>query len=471
MKICCIGAGYVGGPTMAMIALKCHDITVTVVDMNAARIAAWNSGTLPIFEPGLDDVVKQARGRNLFFSTDVAGQIKQADIIFVAVNTPTKTYGVGAGRAADLRYIESVARTIAEHAETGKIIVEKSTIPVKTADAIKTIVASNSKGLKFSVLSNPEFLAEGTAVADLLNPDRVLIGGERTPEGEKAMATLAGVYARWVPRDRIITTNLWSSELSKLVANAFLAQRISSINSISALCEATGADVDEVANAIGKDSRIGPKFLKSSVGFGGSCFQKDILNLTYLCESFGLPEVAAYWTSVVGINDWQKQRFAARIVKELFNTVADKKIAVLGFAFKKDTNDTRESAAINVVRDLLAEHAKVSVYDPKVPAEEIRRDVLGKPSTGSGQEATDNPRLTVAKDAYEACAGAHAIAIVTEWDEFKTLDYAKIFAGMPKPACLFDGRNIVDLAALRKIGFKASGIGKPPGGRREGDVA
>lgn len=462
MNICCIGAGYVGGPTMAMIALKCPDITVTVVDMNATRIAAWNSGNLPIFEPGLDDVVNQARGKNLFFSTDVAGQIKKADIIFVAVNTPTKTYGVGAGRAADLRYIESVARTIAEHAETDKIIVEKSTIPVKTAESIKTIVASNSKGLQFSVLSNPEFLAEGTAVKDLLNPDRVLIGGERTPEGDKAVETLASVYARWIPRDRIITTNLWSSELSKLVANAFLAQRISSINSISALCEATGADVDEVANAIGKDSRIGPKFLKSSVGFGGSCFQKDILNLTYLCESFGLPEVAAYWTSVVGINDWQKKRFANRIVKELFNTVADKKIAVLGFAFKKDTNDTRESAAINVVRDLLAEHAKVSVYDPKVPADEIKVDTLGK--------GVENPRLTIAKDAYEACAGAHAIAIVTEWDEFRTLDYAKIYAGMPKPAFLFDGRNIVDLEALRKIGFKASGIGKPAGGRRAEDT-
>jgi UDPglucose 6-dehydrogenase len=452
MNICCIGAGYVGGPTMAMIALKCPDINVHVVDMNVARIAAWNSATLPIFEPGLDDVVQQARGRNLFFSTDVAGQIKQADIIFVSVNTPTKTYGVGAGRAADLRYIESVARTIAEHAEQGKIIVEKSTIPVKTADAISTILAANTKGLKFQVLSNPEFLAEGTAVKDLTNPDRVLIGGETTPEGNQAVATLASVYARWVPKDRIITTNLWSSELSKLVANAFLAQRISSINSISALCEATGADVDEVANAIGKDSRIGPKFLKSSVGFGGSCFQKDILNLTYLCESFGLPEVAAYWSSVVAMNDWQKRRFSAQIVKALFNTVADKKIAILGFAFKKDTNDTRESAAINICRDLLSEHAKVCVYDPKVPADEIRHDVLGK---------TDNPRLTVAADAYEACAGAHAIAIVTEWDEFKTLDYGKIYAGMPKPAFLFDGRNIVDLGALRKIGFRATGIGKP----------
>ncbi|HVZ63018.1 MAG TPA: UDP-glucose 6-dehydrogenase [Lacunisphaera sp.] len=460
MNICCIGAGYVGGPTMAVIAQKCPDLKVTVVDMNAARIAAWKSDRLPVFEPGLEEVVEQARDRNLFFSTDVAGEIKRADIIFVAVNTPTKTYGMGAGRAADLRYVESVARTITQHAENGKIIVEKSTIPVKTADTIAAILASNTRGLKFQVLSNPEFLAEGTAVADLTNPDRVLIGGERTPEGDAAVAKLAGIYARWVPRERIITTNLWSSELSKLVANAFLAQRISSINSISALCEATGADVDEVANAIGKDSRIGPKFLKASVGFGGSCFQKDILNLTYLCESFGLPDVAAYWAQVVAMNDWQKQRFAARIVKELFNTVADKKIAVLGFAFKKDTNDTRESPAISVCRDLLAERALVSVYDPKVPADEIQRDIfVGREDLVAGTSPA-HPRLTVARDAYEACAGAHAIAIVTEWDEFKRLDFERIFAGMPKPAVILDGRNILDLAALRKIGFRAAGIGK-----------
>ena len=436
---------------MAMIALKAPDIEVRVVDMNEARIAAWNSDKLPVYEPGLDDVVTKCRGRNLFFSTDVHGGIRDADIIFVAVNTPTKTYGVGAGRAADLRFIESVARTIAEVATAPKIIVEKSTIPVKTAETIKTILAENTKGAEFQVLSNPEFLAEGTAIADLLNPDRVLIGGERTPEGQKALQTLVDVYARWVPRERIVTTNLWSSELSKLVANAFLAQRISSINSISALCEATGADVDEVANAIGKDSRIGPKFLKASVGFGGSCFQKDILNLTYLCEHFGLPDVAAYWESVVKMNDWQKRRFAARIVSALFNTVAGKKIAVLGFAFKKDTNDTRESAAINVCRDLLGEHANVSVYDPKVPADEIRRDVLGK---------AEDARLTVAKTAYEACAGAHAIAVLTEWDEFKTLDFNKIYEGMTKPAFVFDGRNILNLEELGAIGFRVHGIGK-----------
>ncbi len=438
---------------MAMIALKAPHIEVRVVDMNATRIAAWNSDTLPIYEPGLDDVVKQTRGRNLHFSTDVAGGIKAADIIFVAVNTPTKTYGVGAGRAADLRFIESVARTIAEHANGPKIIVEKSTIPVKTAETIKEILAANAGGHKFEVLSNPEFLAEGTAIVDLQAPDRVLIGGERTPGGEAAIQKLVSVYAEWVPRERIITTNLWSSELSKLVANAFLAQRISSINSISALCEVTGADVDEVANAIGKDSRIGPKFLKASVGFGGSCFQKDILNLVYLCEHFGLPEVARYWESVVGINDWQKRRFANRVVRSMFNTVADKRIAVLGFAFKKDTNDTRESAAISVCRDLISEQAKVVVYDPKVPAAEIQIDVLGK-------GATSDPRLAVASSAYEAARGAHALIVATEWDEFKTLDFRKIFEDMQQPAFIFDGRNILDLPKLREIGFRASGIGR-----------
>jgi len=455
MKICCIGAGYVGGPTMAMIARKCPDIRVTVVDMNAARIAAWNSGKLPIFEPGLDDVVTEARGRNLFFSTEVAREIRDADIIFVCVNTPTKTYGHGAGRAADLTFIESVARTIAENADSPKIIVEKSTIPVKTAESIKAILAANTKGVAFQVLSNPEFLAEGTAVKDLENPDRVLVGGERTREGEKAIETLASIYGRWVPQERIIRTNLWSSELSKLVANAFLAQRISSINSISALCEATGADVDEVANAIGYDSRIGPKFLRSSVGFGGSCFQKDILNLVYLCEHFGLPEAAAYWESVVKMNDWQKSRFSKRIVRELFNSVSGKKIAILGFAFKKDTNDTRESPAIGVCKDLLSEKAKVAIYDPKVPADEILRDLGIAPD-----DATALANVTICKDPYEALEGAHAIAVLTEWDEFKTFDYERVYSTMPKPAFIFDGRNILDLARLRAIGFTAYGIGK-----------
>jgi len=453
IKICCIGAGYVGGPTMAMIACKAPDVRVTVVDLNVRRIAAWNSDSLPIYEPGLDELVREARGRNLFFSTDVSGTIREADIIFVSVNTPTKMNGIGAGRAADLRYVESVARTIAEVATTPKIIVEKSTVPVRTATTIQEILEAHPSAAKCQVLSNPEFLAEGTAVADLLNPDRVLIGGERTPEGAAAIETLAEIYARWVPRDRIITTNLWSSELSKLVANAFLAQRISSINAISALCEATGADVDEVAHAIGRDSRIGSKFLKASVGFGGSCFQKDVLNLVYLCEHFGLPEVAAYWNGVIRMNDWQKTRFAATIVKTLYNTVADKRIAVLGFAFKKDTNDTRESAAIQVCRDLLSEHANVLVYDPKVTESQVVEDLFGK-------DAPRNPRLTVAKSAEEACSGAHAIAVVTEWDEFRELDFATIYSTMPKPAFLFDGRNIINAEKLREIGFRVYAIGK-----------
>jgi UDPglucose 6-dehydrogenase len=453
MKITCLGAGYVGGPTMAMIAAKCPDIEVIVVDPNAERIAAWNSDRLPVYEPGLDDVVKQARGRNLHFRTEVESAIAAADIIFVCVGTPTKTYGVGAGRAADLRYIEGAARMIAAVSEGEKIVVEKSTIPVKTAEAMSTILRSNSKHGQFQVLSNPEFLAEGTAIADLLEPDRILIGGERTPAGEAAMEKLVGIYARWVPRERIITTNLWSSELSKLVANAFLAQRISSINSISALCEATGADVDEVANAIGRDSRIGPKFLRASVGFGGSCFQKDILNLVYLCEHFGLPEVAAYWESVVRMNEWQKGRFTRKIVSTLFNTVSGKRIAVLGFAFKKDTNDTRESAAISVVRGLLEENATVVVYDPKVPEADIRRDVLGPDQTDG--------RLVVAASAQEAAAGAHGLAVLTEWDEFKSLDFRAIYAGMQKPAFVFDGRNVLPRAELERIGFRVFAIGKP----------
>lgn len=456
MKICCIGAGYVGGPTMAMIAAKCPEIRVEVVDLNQARVAAWNSDELPVYEPGLDEVVRSARGRNLFFSTGVEDAIRQADVIFVSVNTPTKTFGMGAEKAADLRYVEAVARTIAEVVDEPKIIVEKSTIPVKTAEAIQTILASNGKGLKHQVLSNPEFLAEGTAVADLSNPDRILIGGETTPEGQAAIETLVSVYAHWVPRERILTTNLWSSELSKLVANAFLAQRISSINSISALCETTGADVDEVARAIGTDSRIGPKFLKASVGFGGSCFQKDVLNLVYLCGHFGLPEVAAYWDHVIQMNDWQKRRFSERIVRTLFNTVTGKRIAVLGFAFKKDTNDTRESAAIYVCKDLLEERANLTIYDPKVKPEQARKDL---------NLAEDDARVTFATTAEAAAEGAHALLVLTEWDAFKALDFESIYQKMLKPAWVFDGRNILDRARLECIGFKVYSIGKPLPGR------
>lgn len=442
---------------MAMIAQKCPDVDVTVVDVNAEKIAAWNTDELPVFEPGLLGVVSECRGRNLTFSIEIDDAIRAADIIFVSVNTPTKTYGVGAGRAADLKYIEACARRIAEVAEDDKIVVEKSTLPVRTAEALKRILSSADKGVRFQVVSNPEFLAEGTAIEDLLSPDRVLLGGERTPEGDRAVGRLADLYAQWVPRERIITTNLWSSELSKLTANAFLAQRISSINAISALCEVTEADVDEVAHAIGTDSRIGPKFLKASVGFGGSCFQKDILNLVYLCEHFGLPEVAEYWAQVVRMNDYQKRRFARRIVQTAFNTVSDKRIALLGYAFKKDTNDTRETAALYVARDLLEEQAQIAVYDPRVEPRKIRQEL------GVGP---DSQRVVVCGDPYEACERAHAIAVVTEWDEFRHLDFERIHAGMYKPAFLFDGRNILDLERMRWIGFEAYGIGKPSPGRR-----
>ncbi len=463
MKICCIGAGYVGGPTMAMIAKQCPHISVHVVDLNQARIDAWNSNNLPIYEPGLDQVVREARGRNLKFSTQVDQAIGEADMIFISVNTPTKTFGIGVGRAANLEFIEKCARQIAEHSTSHKIVVEKSTLPVRTAEAVKRILSSSGKGFTFDVLSNPEFLAEGTAIDDLLDPDRVLIGGE----SQQAIDALCDIYAHWIPRDRILTTNLWSSELSKLTANAFLAQRVSSINSISALCEATGADVDEVARAIGADSRIGPKFLKASVGFGGSCFQKDILNLVYLCEHFGLPDVAAYWEQVVKINDYQKQRFSERIVKTMFNTVSDKKIGIWGFAFKKDTNDTRESASISVCRDLLRERARLTIYDPRVPEQQVRNDLIAACSDWHGEIRRSDTELieqnvTVVSDPYQAAQDTHAIAVLTEWDEFKTLDFKKVYNSMQQPAFVFDGRNLLDRAQLTKIGFEIEAIGKSP---------
>ncbi len=459
MKICCIGAGYVGGPTMAMIARQCEDVTVTVVDINAERIAAWESDELPVFEPELLETVKSARGRNLFFSTDVETNIREADVIFISVNTPTKTYGVGSGHAADLRYVEICARRIAEIGGGNKIVVEKSTVPVRTAHMVKEILGAAQNGFEYQVVSNPEFLAEGTAIRDLQNPDRVLIGGETTPEGKQAIATVSGIYERWVSKDRIITTNLWSSELSKLTANAFLAQRISSINAISALCEATGADVDEVARAIGADSRIGPKFLKSSVGFGGSCFQKDILNLSYLCSHFGLPEVASYWDQVVSMNDFQKSRFVNRMLETMFNTVSGKQIGILGYAFKKDTNDSRESPAIDICRRLLEEKACLRIYDPKVPASEVF-ETLGLPQPDDEPSSSSEPVVTCCESAEDACEGTHALAILTEWDIFRDLDYAAIYDSMVKPAFVFDGRNLLDLEALQEIGFQAFGIGK-----------
>lgn len=461
-KICCIGAGYVGGPTCAVIALKCPHIKVTIVDLNKARIDAWNSPdfNLPIYEPGLEDVVRQARGRNLFFSTSVDEAIGEAQLIFVSVNTPTKKSGVGAGFAADLNYVELATRSIAKIATSSKIVVEKSTVPCRTAESMRTILEANSKpNCRFDILSNPEFLAEGTAIQDLLRPDRVLIGSLQTPEGNSACESLADIYANWVPKDRILTVGLWSSELSKLAANAMLAQRISSINALSAICESTGANIDEVSHAIGYDTRIGPKFLKASVGFGGSCFQKDILNLVYLCESCHLPEVAAYWRQVVEMNEYQKRRFSKRVVDTLFNTITGKTITVLGFSFKADTGDTRESAAITLVKDFLSERAMVKLFDPQVQHSQIWMDL---------QEASPlvpldhiKKHVSIAGSALGACKNADAIVIATEWKEFKDLDWEDIYDNMNKPAFLFDGRLLVDSEKLTKIGFKVITIGRP----------
>ncbi|MBU2499169.1 MAG: nucleotide sugar dehydrogenase [Proteobacteria bacterium] len=449
-KILCIGAGYVGGPTMAMIAARCPQYRVVVVDIDKERIRAWNSDRLPIYEPGLDELVKKTRNHNLFFSTEIEKGIDESEIIFVSVNTPTKTFGQGAGRAADLQYWEKTARQILAHSKTNKVIVEKSTLPVRTASAMERILNDNSKEIHFEVVSNPEFLAEGTAIRDLEYPDRVLIGSRETPEGIKARKEIVEIYAHWVPSEKIIESNVWSSELSKLTANAFLAQRISSINSISALCEKTEADIDEVAYAIGTDSRIGPKFLKASVGFGGSCFKKDILNLAYICESYGLERVARYWEAVVEINEWQESRFIQNMLSNMFDTVAGKKIALFGFAFKADTGDTRESPAIYIAQGLLEEQAEVVVTDPQA-LENAKKDL----------QAFEG-RATFVADPYEAAEGAHAIAVLTEWALYRDLDYERIFRSMVQPAFIFDGRNILEHRSLFEMGFNVFAIGKAP---------
>lgn len=459
-KICCIGAGYVGGPTMTVIASQCPEIQITVVDLSKERIDLWNHNDLdklPIYEPGLKELVQKTRGKNLFFSTDIDTAIDEAEIVFISVNTPTKTYGKGKGQAADLKNIELCARNIAKVARTNKIVVEKSTLPVRTAGAIKSILDNTGNGVDFEILSNPEFLAEGTAIDDLLNADRVLIGGAETPEGQVAKDALSSIYANWLPKDRILQTNVWSSELSKLVANAFLAQRVSSINSISALCEKTDANVAEVSRAIGYDSRIGSKFLSSSVGFGGSCFQKDILNLVYIAQSYGLQEVADYWEQVIIMNDYQKRRFAENIVTTLYNTVSGKKIVFYGWAFKKDTNDTRESAAIYVADALLDEKAEIVIYDPKVPESKIYSD-LDYLGTRSPEE--NRRLLKVVNDPIKATEDAHAIAILTEWDEFKNYDWKSIYDKMLKPAFVFDGRRLLEKETMEAIGFEYYKIGQ-----------
>ena len=457
-SISCIGAGYVGGPTMAVIALKCPHIKVNVVDINQDRIDAWNDDNLdnlPVYEPGLADVVKEARGRNLFFSTDVDKAIDESEMIFIAVNTPTKTFGEGKGQAADLKYVELCARTIAKVAKTDKIVVEKSTLPVRTAEAVQTILDSTGNGVHFEVLSNPEFLAEGTAIQDLFKSDRVLIGGKQTESGKEAISALVDIYANWIPKEKIFTTNVWSSELSKLVANAFLAQRISSINSISALCEATEADVDEVATAIGMDSRIGNKFLKSSVGFGGSCFQKDILNLVYIAKSLGLDEVSEYWNQVIKINDYQKERFAKKIMTSLFGTVSGKKITLLGWAFKKDTNDTRESAAIYIADILIENGAEICVYDPKVSEQQMLSDLDNLNSRSS--EENENA-LSYYSDPLKACENSHAVAVITEWDEFKSLDFKKL--NKKKNFKVYDLRNLYSTEEMKKNKINYYSVGR-----------
>ncbi|HEX9922778.1 MAG TPA: nucleotide sugar dehydrogenase [Anaerolineae bacterium] len=448
-NIVCIGAGHVGGPTMAVIAKHCPEHRVTVLDINEARIAAWQSDNLPIYEPGLDEIVRATQGKNLFFSTDINRNIAEADIIFVSVNTPTKTFGQGAGKASDLQFVEKTARQILENSTSSKIVVEKSTLPVRTAEAIERILNSSGNGLHFDVVSNPEFLAEGTAITDMENPNRVLIGARETHSGQKAIETILDIYAHWVPRERIITTNLWSSELSKLAANAFLAQRISSINALSALCEKTEADVNEVAHAIGLDQRIGPRFLRASVGFGGSCFKKDILNLVYLCEHYGLNEVGAYWEQVVKINDYQQSRFVSNMISSMFNTIAGKHITIFGAAFKANTGDTRESPALAVCRALLEEQAEVVITDPHA-LENAARD-LG--------ELADRVRFE--PDPYAAAKNAHAVAILTEWSDYIEMDYQQVYRSMIKPAFIFDGRNILDHAQLFALGFNVYAIGKP----------
>ena len=446
--IVCIGAGYIGGPTMAVIAKMNPDRKVIVVDINAERIAAWNSEdySIPIYEPGLVDVVKEVRGRNLFFSTDIKSAVQQCDIVFVGVNTPTKMFGRGSGRASDLQYWEATARSIKEYANGDKIVVEKSTLPVRTAAAMEAILNDHAS-YSFTVLSNPEFLAEGTAIKDLLEPDRVLIGGPETEAGHRALEAVVGIYAAWVPRERILTTNVWSAELTKLAANAFLAQRVSSINAIAGLCEATGADVDEVARVVGADRRIGPKFLKAGPGFGGSCFKKDVLNLVYLCETFGLHTAAEYWMGVIKMNQHQQERIVSRLFSAMFNTLANKKIALFGFAFKADTGDTRETPAATVARLLAEEHVCVTVTDPKA-LDNARRDLA------------DLSGVVYEADEYKAAEGADAIVLMTDWRHYPTLDWRRIYDSMRKPALVFDTRNCLDAAELNQIGFRVLNVGK-----------
>ena len=468
-NICCIGAGYVGGPTMSVIADRCPDISVNVVDRNAERIELWNSpnlNELPIFEPGLDKIVDRCRGNNLTFSTKIKEKISSADMIFISVNTPTKTKGIGAGQASDLKWVEACARDVAKFAKGHTIVVEKSTLPVKTAEVIKKILEASQikkksqKEKSFDVLSNPEFLSEGTAIKDLEEPDRVLIGGERN----EAILALHNIYSNWVPKDKILHTNIWSSELAKLTSNAFLAQRISSINSIGAICEATGADVREVARAIGSDSRIGSKFLDAGPGFGGSCFKKDILNLVYLSKYFGLNEVASFWEGVVKLNNWHQKRISILVVEKLFGSVSNKKIGILGFAFKANTNDTRESAAINICKDLIEEGANLYIHDPKVEENQISKD-LGVKAINSNKEIRVNNQMQnsgnwfFATNIQDIFPNSDAILILTEWEEYANIDWKNISKKMRSPAWIFDARSILNPSKIKNTNLNLWRIG------------
>ncbi len=445
---------------MAVISAHCPDIKVVVVDINKGKINAWNSDNLenlPVFEPGLKEVVKKQRNKNLFFSCDIKNAISEADMVFISVNTPTKKKGLGAGYASDLKWVESSAREVAKYSKGHTIVVEKSTVPVRTSELIKEILEGVSKNetgkneKSFAVLSSPEFLAEGTAIKDLENPDRVLIGGDDI----NAINQLSKIYENWIPKYKILLTNVWSSELSKLTANAFLAQRVTSINSISALCEPTGAEIKEVASAIGYDSRIGDKFLSAGPGFGGSCFQKDILNLVYLCRYYGLKEVANYWEQVITLNNWQRRRISNLIIEKFYGSVSLKKILILGFAFKANTNDTRESSAISISKDLIENGAQLIIHDPQVKPKQIEYEM--------GQEINDSSTeggWQFSKDIYESAIDADALVILTEWETYNNIDWEKLFKIMRRPAWIFDTRNIVPKKKVEILGFKFWGLGK-----------
>lgn len=463
-NICCIGAGFVGGPTMAVIAIQCPEINVYVVDHNNEKINLWNHSNLdmlPVYEPGLKEIIEKTRNKNLFFSSEVEKYINESEMIFIAVNTPTKQNGEGKGMAADLTNIEKCAKIISEVSKDDKIVIEKSTLPVRTAEKLKQILNRDSK-IKFEILSNPEFLAEGTAIKDLYKSNRVLIGSEDTKSAKEAVIKLCEIYERWIPKEKILLTNIWSSELSKLASNAFLAQRISSINSLSAFCEKTGAKIQEVSSAIGRDIRIGDKFLNASIGFGGSCFKKDILNLVYLSNYYGLYEVGEYWHQVLKINDYQKSRFLNKILQSLENRIVNSKIVLMGWSFKKNTNDSRESASIYLAIELIKKGAYIIVVDPLSNISRIKNDLTDFLKLEDFEDYSSNEfidKITYSTNCFEASKNADAIVISTEYDEFKSYKWDEVYSVVNKPALMFDGRILLNKQKMKKIGFNIYQIG------------